>query len=139
MIIALVQLGGLGIVTSASLLVIVMARRVGLRGRLAAQAETQSADIGGLRRLALFIALFTLIVEGLVVLALTLRLWLGLGRSFGEALWQGLFHGVAAFNQAGFSLYSDNLVGFATDGGILIPIALGVIVGGLGFSGLAQA
>ena len=132
-IIALVQLGGLGIVTSASLLVIVMARRVGLRGRLAAQTETQSSDIGGLRRLALFIALFTLTVEGLVVLALTLRLWLGLGRSFGEALWQGLFHGVAAFNQAGFSLYSDNLVGFATDGGILIPIALGVIVGGLGF------
>jgi Trk-type K+ transport system membrane component len=132
-IIALVQLGGLGIVTSASLLVIVMARRVGLRGRLAAQAETQTTDIGGLRRLALFIALFTLAVEGLVVLALTLRLWLGLGRSFGEALWQGLFHGVAAFNQAGFSLYSDNLVGFSTDGGILIPIAIGVIVGGLGF------
>ncbi len=68
-----------------------------------------------------------------MVVALTLRLWLGLGRSFGEALWQGLFHGVGAFNQAGFSLYSDNLVGFATDALILVPIALAVIVGGVGF------
>jgi trk system potassium uptake protein len=132
-ILGLVQLGGLGIVTSASLLIILISRRVGLRGRLAAQAETQTADVGGLRRLIGFIVVFTLIVETLVVAALTLRLWLGLGRSFGEALWQALFHGVAAFNQAGFSLYPDNLIGFATDGFILVPIAIAIIVGGLGF------
>jgi potassium uptake TrkH family protein len=132
-ILGLVQLGGLGIVTSASLLIILISRRVGLRGRLAAQAETRTADASSLRRLVGFIVAFTLSVEALVVAALTLRFWLGLGRSFGDALWQGLFHGVGAFNQAGFSLFSDNLIGFATDGFILVPLAIAIIVGGLGF------
>jgi potassium uptake TrkH family protein len=134
-ILGLVQLGGLGIVTSASVLILVVSRRVGLRGRLTAQAEIRSAggDLKSLRHLTAFIVGFALTVEALVVVALTLRLWLGLGRSFGQALWQGLFHGVGAFNQAGFSLYPDNLVGFATDALILVPIALGVIVGGVGF------
>jgi len=129
----LVQLGGLGIVTSASLLIILVSRRVGLRGRLAAQAETKAADIGGVRRFVGFIVAFTLVVEALVVAALTLRFWLGYDDSFGQALWQGLFNGVGGYNQAGFSLYSDNLAGFATDAYILLPIALAVIVGGLGF------
>jgi len=134
-ILALVQLGGLGIVTSASVLILVVSRRVGLRGRLTAQAEIHASggDLGSLRRITLFIVGFTLAVEAIVVAAVTLRLWLGLGRSFGQAVWQGLFHGVAAFNQAGFSLYSDNLVGFATDALILVPLALAVIVGGVGF------
>ena len=133
-ILGLVQLGGLGIVTSASVLILIISRRVGLRGRLAAQAEVRSTgDLASLRRLTGFIIAFTFTVEAVVVVALTLRRWLGLGRSFGEALWQGLFLGVGAFNQAGFSLYSDNLVGFATDALILVPIALAVIVGGVGF------
>ena len=133
-ILGLVQLGGLGIVTSASVLILIISRRVGLRGRLAAQAEVRSTgDLASLRRLTGFIIAFTFTVEAVVVVALTLRLWLGLGRSFGEALWQGLFLGVGAFNQAGFSLYSDNLVGFATDALILVPIALAVIAGGVGF------
>ena len=132
-ILSLVQLGGLGIVTSASLLIILTTRRVGLRGRLAAQAETQTADLGGIRRLTGFVVAFSLAVEALVVAALTLRLWLGLGRSFEDALWQGLFHGVAAFNQAGFSLYPNSLIGFATDAYILVPIALAVIVASVGF------
>jgi potassium uptake TrkH family protein len=132
-ILGLVQLGGLGIVTSASLLFAVLSRRIGLRGRLAAQAETHTTDLGSLRRLTAFVVVFTLAVEAIVVIALTLGLWLGAGRSFGQALWQGTFHGVAAFNQAGFSLYSDSLVGFATDGFILLPIAFGIIVSGVGF------
>jgi trk system potassium uptake protein len=129
----LVQLGGLGIVTSASLLIILVSRRVGLRGRLAAQAEIKATDIGGVRRFVGFIVAFTLVVEALVVAAVTLRLWLGYDDSFGQALWQGLFNGVGGYNQAGFSLYSDNLAGFATDAYILLPIALAVIVGGVGF------
>jgi trk system potassium uptake protein len=132
-ILGLVQLGGLGIVTSASLLFVLVSRRLGLRGRLAAQAETHSADLGSLRRLILFIVGFALAVEALVVAALTLAFWAAEDRSFGDALWDGLFHGVAAFNQAGFSLFPDNLIGFASDGFVLVPIALAVIVSGVGF------
>jgi potassium uptake TrkH family protein len=132
-ILGLVQLGGLGIVTSASLLFVVVSRRLGLRSRLAAQAETHTADLGAVRRLILFIVAFALSVEAIAAAALTLAFWARHDRPFGEALWDGLFHGVGAFNQAGFSLFPDNLVGFATDGFVLVPIALAVIVGGMGF------
>ena len=44
-----------------------------------------------------------------------------------------MFHAVSAFNNAGFALYPDNLIGFATDPWICLPIAVAVIVGGLGF------
>ncbi|MGH3747328.1 MAG: TrkH family potassium uptake protein, partial [Micromonosporaceae bacterium] len=58
--------------------------------------------------------------------------------SVGKALWYGLFHAVTAFNNAGFSLYSDNLVQFVTDPWICLPIAFGVITGGLGFPVLIE-
>jgi potassium uptake TrkH family protein len=131
-IIGLIQLGGLGIMTSASLLFLVAARRMGLRGRMATQTETHTIDLGDLRRLVLTIVLFSFVCEALVSGVLALRLWTG-GDSVGEALWQGGFHGVSAFNNAGFSLYSENLVRFATDGWILLPVAAAVIAGGLGF------
>jgi len=132
-LLVLFQIGGLGIVTSASLLLIITARRLGLRGRLATQVETSSKDLGGVRGLILFIVLFTLTAEAVIAIFLVGRLWIGLDQGFGSALWEGTFHAVAAFNDAGFSLYSDNLMGFADDGWFLLPIAVGVMVGGLGF------
>jgi Trk-type K+ transport system membrane component len=132
-ILALCQIGGLGIVTSASLLFLVVARRLGLRGRLATQVETQGRDLGGGRGLILFIVGFTLAVEALIAAFLVGRLWIGLDEPFGTALWEGTFHAVTAFTDAGFSLYPDSLAGFATDGWFLLPIAAGIIVGGLGF------
>lgn len=132
-LLVLFQIGGLGIVTSASLLLIVTARRLGLRGRLATQVEMSAKDLGGVRGLVVFIVGFTLAVEAVIAVFLVGRLWIGLGKGFGTALWEGTFHAVAAFNDSGFSLYSDNLIGFATDGWFLLPIAVGVMIGGLGF------
>ena len=48
-------------------------------------------------------------------------------------LYHGVFHAVSSFNNAGFALYSDNLIGFATDPFICLPIAAAVIIGGIGF------
>jgi trk system potassium uptake protein len=131
-ILGLIQVGGLGIMTSASLLLLVVARRLGLRGRLAAQAETQTLDLGDLRRLVLTIVSVTVAVELVAAAVLTTRLAVA-GRSPGEAVWEGAFHAVSAFNNAGFSLYSDALIGLAGDGWFLVTVALAVIVGGLGF------
>lgn len=52
---------------------------------------------------------------------------------FGRAANLGVFHAVSAFNNAGFALFSDNLMGFVTDPWICLPIAFAVIIGGLGF------
>ena len=131
-ILALIQLGGLGIMTSASLLFLLTASRLGLRIRMATQVETRTLDLGQLRRLLLTIVAFSLICETVVSGVLAGRLWAS-GRSLGEALWEGGFHGISAFNNAGFSVYSDNLIGFAADGWILVPVAAAVIAGGLGF------
>ncbi len=132
-ILVLIQLGGLGIVTSASLLFLVVARRVGLRGRLAAQTELHTADLGGTRRLLVAIIGFTLAFQAVAVAVLTLNLWLGTDRDLGEAAWNGLFHGVAAFNNAGLSIFPGGLVGFAGDPWMLGPVMIAVIAGGLGF------
>jgi len=132
-VLVLVQLGGLGIVTSASLLFLVVARRVGLRGRLAAQTELHTVDLGSTRKLLVAIIGFSLAFQAITVVALTARLWLGTDRDFGEAAWNGLFHGVAAFNNAGLSIFPDGLTSFASDPWMLGTIAIAVIAGGLGF------
>jgi trk system potassium uptake protein TrkH len=132
-ILGLIQVGGIGIMTGAALLFLVLARRIGLRGRMAAQAETRSLGLGDVRRLVLAVVVLSLAFEVVAGVALTARLWLGLDRPLGDALWQGGFHAVSAFNNAGFSLYSDSLIGLATDGWFLVTVALAVIAGGLGF------
>jgi Trk-type K+ transport system membrane component len=60
-------------------------------------------------------------------------LWLTYDVGFGTALYRGVFHAVSAFNNAGFSLFSDNLIGFADDAVICITVAGAVILGGIGF------
>ena len=131
-ILGLIQVGGLGILTSASLLFLIASKRLGLGTRLATQTETHTQGLGQLRRLLVAIVAFSLAFEAVLAAILT-GLLLRDGRPFQTALWEGLFHAVSSFNNAGFSLYSDGLAGFAADGAFLLTIAAAVIAGGLGF------
>lgn len=132
-ILLLIQIGGFGIMTMASLLGLMISRRLGLQTRLAAAASTRTVGLGDVRSVLLGVARVTLIVEVVTAAILTARWTLGYGEPIGRALWLGLFHAVSAFNNAGFSLFSDSLVGFATDPWICLPITFAVILGGLGF------
>ena len=132
-ILGLIQVGGFGIMTLASLLGLLVSRRMGLRTRLTAAAETKSIGIGDVRAVLLGVAKVSLLFESVTAVALTLRFLLGYDEPFGRAAYLGLFHAVSAFNNAGFALYRDNLMGFVTDPWICLPIAFAVIVGGLGF------
>jgi trk system potassium uptake protein len=78
-------------------------------------------------------AIVTVTVEGAVALALALRFWLTYDYSFGRALWHGVFHSISAFNNAGFALYADSMMGFASDQVVLAAIAFAIVIGGLGF------
>ena len=131
-ILVMIEVGGLGIVTSALLLFVVVARRVGLRERMAAQAETHTLDLGGMRRLILAIVAFTVACQALTSMVL-FGLLVNAGRSAGAAAWEGVFHGVAAFNNAGISIFPGGLTTFVGNGPILLTMAVAVIVGGLGF------
>lgn len=132
-ILGLIQIGGLGIMTLSSLIVVAVSRRLGLRQRLIAAAETGSVDLGDVRALLLGVARLSFGVEAVVALALVLRFWLGHGEPLRRAAYLGVFHSVSAFNNAGFSLFSDNLVGFNRDPFVLLVVAAAVVVGGLGY------
>lgn len=132
-ILALIQVGGFGIMSFASLLGVLLARRLGLRSRISAAAETKSVGFGDVRGVLLGVLRITLVVEAVTALLLTMRFVLGYGYSAGEALWLGIFHSVSAFNNAGFALFSDSLMGYVRDPLICLPVAAAVIIGGLGF------
>ena len=133
MILLMIKLGGFGIVTFAVFLGILLARRVGLNSRMVGSAEMPGLDQGNPRRLIWKIFIATSSFEFIVSTAVALRLWLGYGYELGDAIWYGVFHAISAFNNAGFALYADSLMGFAADGWMLMPLNLAVILGGLGF------
>ena len=133
MILLMIKLGGFGIVTFAVFLGILLARRVGLNSRMVGSAEMPGLDQGNPRRLIWKIFIATSSFEFIVSTAVALRLWLGYDYELGDAIWYGVFHAISAFNNAGFALYADSLMGFAADGWMLMPLNLAVILGGLGF------
>ncbi len=132
-ILALIQFGGFAIMTAASMIFLVLGRRLGLRGRLISQREAQVINLEDARRVLYGLAAFTLMVEFVIAAAICLRLWLGLDYPFLRAVWRGIFLGVSAFNNAGFALWNGNLAQFSTDWWILGPVAIAVIIGGIGF------
>jgi potassium uptake TrkH family protein len=132
-ILLLIQVGGLGIMTLASLLALLLSRRLGLRARLIAQAETKALSAADVRRVVRTVVVFSLTSEAVIAAVLTLRFALAYDNSLPAAIYDGVFHSISAFNNAGFSPHRDNLMGFVGDPWVSLPIALAVIVGGLGF------
>jgi len=132
-ILLLIQIGGVGIVTIMTFVGVLLGQKVGLSGEYAV------SEIVGSRRplfvydIVKFIVLFTLSIELMGALILTVALE-EQSPGLWPNVWQGVFHAVSAFCNAGFSLYSDSLVTF--NGTLVIPltISLLIIIGGLGFS-----
>ena len=132
-ILGLFQVGGFGIMTGATLLGLLISRRLRLTQRRILQAETRSLTPADVRRVMQVVLAVTLMVEAAVAIILTLRLHVSYGEPWGRAAWHGLFHSVSAFNNAGFALYSDSLTRFALDPIVLVPVMLAVVISGLGF------
>ncbi|MFY1576282.1 TrkH family potassium uptake protein [Verrucosispora sp. WMMD703] len=132
-ILLLIQIGGLGIMTLATLFTVLLSRRLGLRARFLAQAETKSLNLGDVRGVVRRIVVFSLVSEAVVATLLTIRFATAYQRPFGTALYEGVFHAISAFNNAGFSTYADSLMGYVTDPWITLTITAAVILGGLGF------
>lgn len=135
-ILGLIQAGGLGYMTLSTLLASALGRRVTMQERLTLQEGLNASAPGEVLRFARSVLGLTLAFELAGAALLTAR-WapeFGLGRG----AWLGLFHAVSAFNNAGFSLFSNNLMGFAGDPWVVLPVSLLVVVGGLGFFTLTE-
>lgn len=137
-LLALIQIGGFGIMTIGSVLALVAFRRVGLRHRLLAQTEIGAIDMGHMRSLIAAIAKITITVEAAVALALFGRLVFLDDVGVGRAAYSGVFHGISAFNNAGIALSNDSLSRFVGDPLIVIPVTAAFIIGGLGFPVLVE-
>lgn len=133
-IMLLIQVGGLGFMTMATLFFIVMGRRIGLRERLLIQESLNQINVQGIVGLARKVLIFTFGTEALFAALMTV----GFARDFGwgNGLWLGVFHAVSAFNNAGFDLLGEfrSLTGYVADPIINLSVTTLIILGGLGFS-----
>jgi trk system potassium uptake protein TrkH len=138
LVMALIQVGGFGMMTSAALMGLLIGRRLKLRTRLLLQSETHALSMGDVRSVVRMVLVVTVVVEVVVALWLALRFASTMDLSWSQALWQGAFHSVSAFNNAGFSTWSDSMMRHVTDGWVLAPLMLAIILGGLGFPVLTE-
>jgi trk system potassium uptake protein len=128
-----IQAGGLGIMTLATLFALLLSRRLGLRARLIAQAETKALSAADVRRVIRRVVMFSLATEAVVAVVLGVRFAVGYDQSLPSAAYFGVFHAISSFNNAGFGLKADNLMQYVADPTISLTICAAVILGGLGF------
>jgi trk system potassium uptake protein len=133
-----IQIGGLGVMLVASLIGLTIVRRYSLRTRSLAGAENRGVTTGDVARLAKGILITALAIEAAVALVLSLRFRLRYDDSWAEAIGHGVFLAISSFNNAGFAPFSDNMIGFASDPFVLLPMCAATILGGLGFPVLLQ-
>lgn len=137
-ILLLLQIGGFGIMTAATLLGLATGRGFRLSSRIITQVERGRLETNDALVVLKLVFFGTLSIEACIAALLTGRFYLGYGMNLSQAIWSGVFHAVSAFNNAGFSLYSDSLMAFQSDGMILAPIMLAVILTALGFPVLQE-
>lgn len=132
-ILALFQIGGFGIMTAATLFGLMAGRGFGLKDRMATQVERSRLETGDARAVLRLVLKITLLVEAAAMVILTARFAFAYDMSLPSAAWHGLFHSVSAFNNAGFSSFSDSVMSYQDDALILGPIMASVEIASLGF------
>ena len=131
-ILAMIQVGGLGIMTFSVSLALLMRRKVSMKSQVVMQDVLDQDAIMDIRRLVGFIVVMTFLLEaaGAAVLFFSFR---PVCDSAGQAVWVAVFHSVSAFCNAGFSTFSDNLIGFKYNLSVNAVIGGLIVLGGIGF------
>ncbi len=135
-ILTLIQIGGIGIMSLSTLFILIAGGRAGFIGRLSLQDSfTHSSEYSPLNILK-SITKYTFIIEGIGALALLIRF--GQEFSISKAIYLSVFHSVSAFCNAGFALFSNNLMNYSNDWLVNFVIGFLIITGGLGFLVMAE-
>ncbi len=130
-ILVLIQLGGLGIMTFSTMVLLAAGRPITIHDRILVQEGYHPGSPRSFKALIRNIFLFTAVIEGVGFVLLSLRFLRD--HPWPRALYSGLFHSISGFCNAGFSVYSDSLMGFRGDVFINLVMAHLIIFGGLGF------
>lgn len=131
-IMALIQIGGIGIMTFAVLIFIMLGKKIGFKERLVIQQALNQTSVGGVIQLVKRIVVFSFIIEAIAILLLAYKWVPEYGWSYG--LYTSVFHAISAFNNAGFSIWSDSLSQYVGDPVVNIVISFLFIIGGIGFT-----
>ena len=134
----LIQIGGFGIVGFASLVGYLLEGRISLKNKMTTSSEASIAVAPDVKSLLKNIAKMMLGFQAVLFVFLFVRFLTKYNYDWQDALGHGLFHAIASFNNAGFALYSDSLMGFARDGWIIAPIFITVFIASLGFPVLVE-
>ncbi len=140
-----VQIGGVGVLTLASILGLVISRRLGLRQKLIAAgdsnplrvrkgpvSEGQAVRLGETGNLLLTVAISVLVIEGAVALLIFPRMLLE-GVPLLDALWESIYIAAMAFTNTGFLPTADGLAPYATDLWMMGSLMIAVVLGAIGF------
>ena len=135
-IISLIQIGGLGFMSAATMFVFLLRRRIGLKQRLVMAQALSVSDMDGIVGLQKTVLKGSFAIEGIGALILLVRFWPEYG--FLTALKWGVFHSISAFCNAGFDILGcitpgASLLEFQSDPVVLLTLGTLVVVGGLGF------
>ena len=135
-LLCLIQIGGLGFMSAATMVVFFLRRRIGLKQRLVMAQALSVGDINGIVRLQRMVLFGSFSVEGIGAIILFIRFLPEYG--FARALKWGIFHAVSAFCNAGFDIFGCltpgvSVMEFQSDPVVLLTLSALIIIGGLGF------
>lgn len=131
-IIALIQIGGLGFMTMATIVALIMGKKISLKERLIIKEQLNQETMSGLVKLTKYVILATFTIEGIGALLFSIRFIPIYGLKTG--IWYSIFHAISSFCNAGFDLLGDSVVPYVGDYIINLTICGLIIAGGLGFS-----
>lgn len=127
-----IMVGGLGVMTLASILALAVSRHIGLTQRLLAQVETKTEALGEVGTLIRAVVITSLAITAMLSFTFIPR-FLALGFGVLESVWHGWFMSVSTFNNAGFVILPGGLSGHEGDPWMSFPIILGTFLGAIGF------
>lgn len=131
-ILILIQIGGLGFMTMATLIALLLGKRITLKERLIIQEEMNQFNLSGLVKLIKYVVISTFLVEAIGAFFLATRFIPTYGVVTG--IWFSIFHSISAFCNAGFDITGASMEPFVGDFVVNVTIGALVILGGLGYS-----
>jgi len=132
-ILFMIQVGGLGFMTFATLFAFLLGKRISLKERILLQESLNNLSMEGIVRLARRILIFTAVIEFVGALILSIRF--SFDMPLGKAIYFGIFHSISNFNNAGFDIFGDfqSLTSYVDDPTVVLTICTLITIGGIGF------
>ncbi|PFG03283.1 TrkH family potassium uptake protein [Bacillus sp. es.036] len=131
-IMLLIQVGGLGIMSFAVVIFLLIGKKIGISQRLLITQALNQKGMGGIIKLVRSLFIFSIVIEIIGATLLSAR-WIP-EYGIGTGIYVAIFHAISAYNNAGFSIWSDSLSSYVGDPIINLVIVMLFILGGIGFT-----